>query len=54
MSECLYGRKHFFFEKKKQKTFDPWRARQSQRTRQSAKVFGPFFQKRTLPSTDAM
>jgi hypothetical protein len=35
-------RKHFFFEKKKQKTFGPWRALQE------SKVFWFFFSKKNI------
>jgi hypothetical protein len=44
------GRKTFFFEKKKQKTFIPCGPRQPRRARKSAKVFWFFFTKKnSLP-----
>jgi hypothetical protein len=42
------GRKAFFFEKKKQKTFDSWGARAHKRAARMQKFFGSFFQKRTF------
>jgi hypothetical protein len=38
--------KQFFFEKKNQKTFDPWGARWVQRARQWTKVFASFSKKK--------
>jgi hypothetical protein len=37
------GRKVFFFEKKKQKTFVPWRVRWPGHVRHASEVFGSFF-----------
>jgi hypothetical protein len=46
------GRKAFFSEEKKQKTFIRWRVRSPGSTRQSPKVFWFFFSKKNiLPST---
>jgi hypothetical protein len=42
------GRKDVFFEKKKQKTFDPCAPRQSKRARPRAKVFWFFFSKKNI------
>ncbi len=41
------GRKPFFFEKKKQKTFTTWHRTLPKGTAKSQKFFGSFFQKRT-------
>jgi hypothetical protein len=38
--------KHFFFEKKKQKTFSRWAERYDRRARKSSKVFWFFFSKK--------
>jgi len=53
-AEKREGRQDFFFEKKKQKTFDHLRARQSQRARQGAKVFWFFFFKKELLPSQSM
>jgi hypothetical protein len=43
----LLSSKHFFFEKKKQKTFMSWDAPFRTGTLKDQKFFGSFFQKRT-------
>jgi hypothetical protein len=40
------GRKNFFFEKKKQKTFIHWTRRSDRRRAKVQKFFASFFQKR--------
>jgi hypothetical protein len=52
MATLLKGRKIFFSEEKKQKTFVRWQIRSPDPLRQSPKVFWFFFSKKNRPSHD--